>query len=103
MHQIEALHWRVHRAGEADRRGVVDEDVDAAKTPDGGGDRRFDLRLVADVGRDRERFAAGRFDIGGRGVNRARQLRMRLRGLCGDDDVRAVGGGAHRDRMPDPA
>ena len=101
MHQIEALHRRVERAGEADRRGVVDEDVDAAEALDRRGDRRVDLRFVADVGGDRERLAAGRFDIGGRRVDRARQLRMRLGGLRGDDDVGAVGGGAHRDRVAD--
>ena len=60
VHQVEALHRRVERAGEADRRGVVDEDVDAAEALDRRGDRRLDLRLVADVGRDRERLAAGR-------------------------------------------
>ena len=52
---------------------------------------------------DRERLAAGCFDIGGRRVDRAGQFRMRLGGLRGDDDVGAVGGGAHRDRVTDPS
>ena len=42
-----------------------------------------------------QRLAAGRLDLGGGGVDRAGQLRMRLGGLRGDRDVGAVARGAH--------
>ena len=49
MHEIEALHRRIARAGQADGAGVVDQDVDPAEAFDGAGDRLLDLALVAYV------------------------------------------------------
>ena len=74
------------------------------KRVDRRGDRRVDLRFVADVGGDRPApCPPARFDVRGGGVNGARQFRMRLGGLRGDDDVGAVSGGPHRDRVTDAA
>ncbi len=101
VHQVEAFHWRFEGAGEADRRGVVDQDVDAAEALDGRGDGCLDLRLVADIGGDREASTAGSLNIGGRGMDCPRQLRMRFGGLRRDDDVCAVGCGTYRDCVAD--
>ena len=88
VHPVEALHRRRDRAGEADRRGVVHEDVDAAEALERCGDGRLDLRLIKDIGRCREGLTPSLSHR--RGVwNCSRQLRMRLRCFCGDDDVRA--------------
>ena len=48
---------------QVDRRGVVDDDVDAAPVLGGGRDERVDLRLVAHVADDRQRLAACRLDL----------------------------------------
>ena len=93
----------VERAGQRDRRGVVDQDVDAAERVDRLRHRGLDLRLVAHVHRDRQRLAARALDLLGRRVDRPRQLRMRLDGLGGDDDVGAVARGAQRDGLADAA
>ena len=42
-------------------------------------------------------------DVRGRAVDGARQFGMRLGGLGGDDNVGAVSGGPHRDRVTDTA
>src|SRR5712692_850114 len=57
-HQVEALHRRLERAGEADGRGVVDEDVDAAEALDRRLDRAHHLVFLADVGLAGKRLAA---------------------------------------------
>ena len=63
----------------------------------------FTRLLVAHVDWQRQRLAAGRLDLRGRGVDRARQLRMRLGGLGRDRDVGAVARRAQRDGEPDAA
>jgi len=50
-----------------------------------------------------ERRAARRFDLGGRGVDRARQLGMRFGRFRHDRDVRAVARRPQRNREPDAA
>ena len=67
------------------------------------GDRLGDLRLVADVAQHRQRLAAGRLDLLGRRVDRARQFRMRLGGLGRDRDIGAVARRAQRDGQADAA
>jgi hypothetical protein len=49
VHQVVALHRRLERAGEADRAGVVDQDVDAPEGLDGLRHRGQHLGLLADV------------------------------------------------------
>ena len=102
-HQVEALHRRGERAGEADGAGVVDQDVDAAEGLDGPRDGGRDRLLVADVAGEGQRAPAGGLDLRRGGVDRAGQLRVRRLGLGGDRDVGAVARGAQRDRQPDAA
>src|SRR5690606_14443813 len=64
-------------------------------------DRRGDLGLVADVADHRKGFPARGLDLLGGGVDRARQLRMRLGGLGGDGDVGPIFGRTQRDRQAD--
>ena len=59
------------------------------KAVDGRRDGARDLLLEANVARERERPAARRLDLGGRGVDRAFELRMRLLRLGDDGDVGA--------------
>ena len=66
------------------------------------GDGVSDLRLVAHVADDRQSLAAGLLDLLGRREHRARQLRMRFRGLRDQSDVRAVLGDPLGDREADP-
>ena len=61
-HQVEALHRRRRRRRQADRAGVVDEDVDAAETRHARRHRRGHGVFVADVGGHRQRLAAGGLD-----------------------------------------
>ena len=58
---------------------------------------------VADIADDGQRLAAGLLDLPGRGVDRARQLRVRCRRFCGDDDIGAVACAAQRDGAADAA
>ena len=53
-HEVEALHRRFQRPGQADCARIVEKDVDAAELPDGCLDRRVYGRLVADVADDRQ-------------------------------------------------
>ena len=99
-HQVEALERRVRRAREADRAGVVDQDVDAAEVFDRRGHRAIDRRLVADVAGECECATTGRLDLAGRGVDRPGELRMRPIALRDDGDVRAVARRRQRDREP---
>ena len=88
--QVVAPHRRRRRIGQAERAGVVDQDVDAAERLR----RRFhgiaEAGVVAHVDRQGKRPAAGLFHILRRAVDRTRQFRMRLGRLGGDDDVGAV-------------
>ena len=102
-HEVEALQRRLEGAGQADGAGVVDQHVDAAEGGDGLLDGALDLRLVADVGGDRQGAAARALDLLGRGVDGARELRVRLGGLGGDHDVGAVRRGPEADRQADAA
>ena len=77
-------------SGQADRAGVVDQRIDAAELLHRLLDRRFDRSLLANIHLQRQRFAAERFHFRGDAVDRAFQLRMRLRGLRRDHDVGAV-------------
>jgi DNA-binding CsgD family transcriptional regulator len=88
-------------AGQVDRRGVVDADVDPAEPPDRLRDGLRDLRLVADVTDDRQRTAARLLDLPGRRVHRALELRMRLGRLGDQRDVGAVARRPYRDRQAD--
>jgi hypothetical protein len=65
--------------------------------------RRCNRVLVADVHLHRERLAARFLDLAGSGVNRARQLRMRLIALRSDRHVRAIARRASADRQTDAA
>ncbi len=100
-HQIETLHRGVESRREADRRGVVDQNVDAAEArPDrfhGG----LHLRLLADVAGDRQSLAAGALDLLGGGVDRSWKAGVRLGGLGENRDVGAVARGAQPDGEPD--
>ena len=66
-------------------------------------ERGFHRRLVAHVDRERQRLAAGFFDLRRGGVDGAFELGMRLDRLGGDGDIGAVGGGLERDGEPDAA
>ncbi len=101
QHQVDALHRRRPRAGQADRAGVVDQDVDAAEARDALGDRGSNHCLVANVARHRQRVAAGGLDRSGRGMDRSGQARIRFSRLGGDDHVGAVARRAQRDRKAD--
>ena len=74
VHQVETLHRRREGAGEADRRGVVDQNVDAAESLHRLVDGGLHLRLVAYVGRDLTRRPAASFDICRRRSDAAGQL-----------------------------
>jgi hypothetical protein len=63
-HQVEALHRRGRRGRQADRAGVVDQDVDAAEALHRRLHRGGHGALVADVGLHRQRLAAGGLDLG---------------------------------------
>jgi hypothetical protein len=102
-HQVEPFHRRLERAGERDRTRVVDQDVDAAEVLRAALRRLRDFGVVADVHRHRQGSPARGFDLFGGGVDRARQFRIRLRGLGDDRDVRAIARSAQRDRLPDAA
>ncbi len=75
---------------------VGDIGVDASEALDGGLDDALNLRLVADVARNRERLRAGAFDLGDAVVER-------LRVAGGHDDLRTALSGPARDRAPQAA
>ena len=66
-------------------------------------ERVFHRRFVAHIDGERQRLAAGLFDLCGGGVDGAFELGMRIDGLGGDRDIGAVGGGFERDGEPDAA
>jgi hypothetical protein len=51
--------------------GIVDQDVEAPKARDGGGDQALDGGLIADIGQDRQRLATERGDLASNGIDRA--------------------------------
>src|SRR6185503_5823664 len=83
LHEVIALYLQRLGAGQVDRRGVVDADVDPAETLGRLRDGPGDLLLVADVADDRQRAAAGLLDLRGRGVHRPFEAGVRL-GRLGD-------------------
>ncbi len=96
VHQVEPAHVGCCRAAEADRAGVVDDNVDAAELPYSALDRARHLTLIANVRCQRQRPAAGGFDLGSGGEDRSGQFRVRLGGLRRDGDVGAVSGRPER-------
>jgi hypothetical protein len=103
LHEVVALHRQLLGAGDGDRARVVDDDVDAAEPLDRLRDGARHRLLVADVAHDRQGLAARRLDRLGSGVDRALELGVRLGGLGDQRDVRAIAGGALRDREADAA
>jgi hypothetical protein len=103
VHEIEAAHGGGKRAGEADGAGVVDEDINAAEGLDGLGHGLVNLLVGTNVHGAGQSFAAGRLEFSGGGVNSARELRVGLDGLGGDNDVGAVARGAEADGLADSA
>ena len=103
MHQIEAAHVSISDWRALDGARIVDHDVEAAERCDGPLGRASHLRLVAHIDRDRQRISAGFDDLLSGGEDGAGQLRMRLVGLSGDDNIGAVARGAQRNGKPDAA
>ena len=103
VHQVEALHRRRKRAGQADRTGVVDQDIDAAEMGRGLGRGFANPYLVAHVDHEGKRVAACGANFLGRRVDGAGQLGVGLVGLCRDRHVGAVACRAPPDREPDVA
>ena len=101
LHQVIALYRQRLGAGQVDRRGVVDADVDSPETLDRLRDGPHDLRLVADVTDDRQRTAARLLDLPCRRVHRSLELGMRLGRLGDQRDVGAVARRPYRDRQAD--
>src|SRR5258708_27221548 len=103
MHQIETLHFRFERIGEADRARVVDEDVYAAKRLHRASDRVRHLAVVAYVDCEGQRSAARRFNLCRGGIDAAGELWGRLCGLRHYRYVRAVASGTQGDSETDAA
>ena len=94
MHQVEAAHVGVGDAGELDRTCVIDHDIESAEFLRRAVQRVLHHGFIADVDNQRQRLAAGAFDLFRSGVDRAFELRMRLRGFRRDRDIGAVARGA---------
>ncbi len=103
LHKVIAFHVNRVSAGEVYRRGVVDHDVDSAKAFDGGGNCRGNVAVVADVPHERQRLAAGCFQLFGGREDRSLQLGVGFSGLGHDDDIGAVTGRAGGDCQADAA
>ncbi len=103
MHQVKALHWRVQRAAQPDRTGVVDQDVQAAEGVHGRRDGSPHLLLVADVAPDRKCMTAGGLDLGSDAVDGARKPGIGDRRLGRDRDVGAVARRTQRNGATDAA
>src|SRR5262249_42962605 len=101
LHQVIALDLQRLGAGQVDRRGVVDAYIDPAEPLDGLRDGPLDLGLVADVADYRQRAAARRLDLRGRGAHRALQPGVRLSRLGDQRDVGAAPRRPERDRQAD--
>ena len=111
-HEVRALEVDAHhgvvastvrlRDGEGPvRGGVVDDDVDAAETIDGGGDGGRHLVLVRDVGLEGEGVAPGGDARGGGVLDRAGERRVVLGGLREYHHVRAAARATHGDGLAD--
>jgi hypothetical protein len=101
---IQALERRLERPGESDCARVVHEHVDSAEGGDRLVDRRANLLLhahVDDAGEHPRRSRCLHLFL--RGVDGARKLRVGLRGLRRDDDVRPVARGAEANGLADAA
>jgi hypothetical protein len=90
MHQVIPFNRCVKCASESNGAGIVHEDINATEQPNGLGNCGFYAFLVANVDNKRECLAASRFNSGSRRINRTLETRVRVGGLCGNDDVRAV-------------
>src|ERR1700679_1875471 len=101
VHQVEALHVRLGGIRETDRAGVVDEDVQTAELFYSSLDGIRDLRVIADVDRERQRLAACGLDLPRRAIDSAGKFRVGLLRLRGDGDIRAVPGGPQSDSEAD--
>ncbi len=99
MHQVKAFHRRLGGAGQPDRAGVVDQDIDAAEMFRRLCGGRHDLFLFADIHLQRQRLAAGSLDRSGGGMDGAGQFRIGHTTLGRDHDIRPVAGSAQRDRQ----
>ena len=103
VHEIERLDRRLEGRGEADRRSVVDTDIDAAEGIDHRGHRAFDLLREADIALQGQRFAARPPQLFSRRMDRARQLRVRRHRFCGNRYARPIARRAQPDGKPDAA
>ncbi len=103
VHQVKALERRGEDRRQVDRAGIVDADVDAAKARYRRRHGGVDLFFEADIAQQRQRMPTGRFDLRGRGVDRARQDRVRQVGLGGDCHVGPVLGRPQRNRQANAA
>src|SRR5262245_49787923 len=96
MDQIKSLHRRIQGAGQEDRAGVIDHDVDAAEVLDRFRDGCSYLILEANVGWDCQSSAPGSLNLCDGCMDRAWQSRMWLDRLSGNDHIRSVAAGAQR-------
>src|SRR5438128_2643314 len=103
VHQIEPLHRGIARVRQADRRRVVDQDIDAAECVDCARHGTLDVGLVPDVDGDWQRASARPFNLFRGRVNRAGQLGMWRLGFRRDDNPRAIARRPERNRLPDAA
>jgi hypothetical protein len=103
MHQIEALHRGGCRRRQANRTGVINQDIDAAEGLYGLIDSGVDLRLLADIADTGQGPAASPLDFRSGGIDGALQLGVRLGRLGRDDDVRPVARSSQRNCQADPA
>ena len=103
LHQIVTPHWRGRRASKHDCAGIVHQNINAAEHAHRfvhrGGNRGF----VTHIQLQRQRFAAGGVHFGRHAMYRAGQRRMRLGGLRGDDNIRAIAGATQRNFAADTA
>jgi hypothetical protein len=103
VHQVVALHLRCKRRRRADGAGVVDADIDAAEALHRRIHGGLHLVLEADIADQGQCLTAHGLDFLRGRVDRAGQLRVRLRSFGGDGDIRAVGGDFLCDRQADTA
>ena len=103
VHEIEPLDVGMLHVGEVDGAGIVDENVDAAERCDRSLNRARNLLLVADVDGERQRAAARGLDLGRRGMDRPRQLRVGQVGLGDHGNIGMVARRPARNRETDAA
>ena len=101
MHQIETLHVEFVDAAQIDGAGVVDQNIDAAKGFDGFLHRRLDLIVEADIAGQRQRLAAGRFNLRRRRIDRAGDLGIFRNAFRRNGDLCAIARGAFGDGETD--